>query len=638
MERLNLGNYISLKPVKSAPPSNWDIQQETVKKAIYGTYPDLTPQQRDEIFQEFENTWLKRQDEIIGGLMIVMDIVTLPDTLGQAAVLRRGAWNLIKNPKQVGNFFVKLGKIPEAIESLRASRSPAAIGRILEIDAEPVMGIPGIPPKSGQIDTIELIQVKARGVKSGAGTGLAAPVSELTPRIINLANDARNAIVRIGGRVDFGIPIEVAKDADEFVKLAGRSPKATTWAAFYMRNSRKIIVNPNYIRSNQLYRFFTHESMHQVLFDAGIEAKITRSVGFLDYRINEAFTEYISTKVTDGQFIDAYADQVRALRNFLYKYVDDYLNMKGIQRTEENILSVKQWLDKYLYDYAFTNSTQLEDIYNGLYGPNKFGEILRFFFQNVPQVYNQTTMDLADEFKNVFDLTFWKINKLIFPGNVYAVATRINCCYDWPDEGELKKPFTDALQTSQDLGIEEWDNESFEALIKLEWLKNRLNENQKITYENFQELADLDFKVEVETYEAPKSIDLESLPLDTSAPFPPSPSFETGDNLTPPDISDDKTGNQNQTEPVTTPTPTTGIEKSETIIGDCDDPNAWVCEWPDKSWKNCLGTGADKQGLFNDTYCNGYQMWKYQAAQAHGGNGSECDGTWQDLKSNGCGY
>lgn len=78
-------------------------------------------------------------------------------------------------------------------------------------------------------------------------------------------------------------------------------------------------------------------------------------------------------------------------------------------------------------------------------------------------------------------------------------------------------------------------------------------------------------------------------------------------------------------------------QNPQTVEGDCAGSNAWVCEWPDKSWKNCLGVGLDKQGLFNNTYCDGEKMWRHQAAQAHGGNGSECGGVQQDLKTTGCG-
>lgn len=634
--RLDLGNYISVKPLPPVQPDNWHIYRETVAKAVYATYPYLSETEREEIVNELENAWWRRQDEVLeysmNGLLITMDIVTLPETLGSTNALRQGAWNLIKNPKQIGNFFVKLGKIPEAIESLRTSRSPAAIARLLEIDGIPVVGVR--PP--GQMDTLNLLRIRARPIKGGIGAGFAASVAELTPRVMNLANDTRAVIVRFGGRVDYNVPILIAKDTDEFIKLAG-VPKATGYAAFYNRITRKIIVNPAYIRSAELSRFFTHETMHQVTTDAGIIQKITKHFGVYDARVDEAFTEYLSAKINGNRLLDIYKYQVEALRNFLYKYVYDYLDYNRLPRTPENILAVKNWLNDYLYKYAFTSSTELVDIYNNFYGANKFGEILRFFFQNVPQVYNPTTRNLAYEFKNILDLTLAKINRLIYPKDVYAAATRLNCCYDWPDEGELKKPFIGALETSDELGIDEWDTESFEALIKLEWLRNKLNENKSITASNFDELTDLDFKVEVEEADQPETLDTESLPLDTTdTPFTASSSYEPKDVLSPPDISTEKINDFEDIKEDSIPTTSIESDKPQIIIGDCTDPNAWTCEWPDRLWKNCLGIGVDKQGLFDRTYCNGELMWKYQAAQAYGGNGSECGGLQQNFKAAGC--
>lgn len=62
----------------------------------------------------------------------------------------------------------------------------------------------------------------------------------------------------------------------------------------------------------------------------------------------------------------------------------------------------------------------------------------------------------------------------------------------------------------------------------------------------------------------------------------------------------------------------------------------WVCSFGSHS--NCANNEPPNytQTLFNNTWCNGEKEWKYEDARNYNGNGNECGGSPQTLKSQGC--
>ena len=627
MERLPLGNYISLKPPKPPLPDNWKIYQDTVAKAVKATYPYLSAEERDEIVNELENAWLKRQGESVelgmNGLLIAMDIVTLPETLGSANALRRGAWNLIKNPTEAGQFLVKLRNIPEMILNINDTRSPSKVASLLRIEDIPSIMIRN--ESAIETDTAYLLKINSGRLRTTWGQGYAASIFRLGEKYDELVYEAKMAISKYGGKVNMHADVVVAATPDDFAKLYGeswleritKSGKSEHSGAFWDRGRSRAVLRPDVIQypDDEIVRLVAHEIAHQASEDVDFPAKVSKFMGSkYDPRVVEAFTEYVSGRATDRFINDTYKERVRALLGFIDKYVYDYMEREGIPKTTRNFRFLYDWLDIRIKNYFFSDSTALEGVYDRFYGKGKFGEILSWFFKDVS--YSPLPKTVASENKGLLSKILSILKLFQFPAA--HAAAKIDCCYNWPDEGELKKPFLDALQTSQDIDISEWDTQSFEVLLKMEWLRDQLNKNQKLTSDDFDKLSSLDFNVETEQMEKPEYIEMDSLSMDTSTvPFTPNPDLSVNDEFSPPDIpvSEEPAAPTPENQPpdnqeVLTIIPTQNIktENQEEIIGNCDDPKAWVCEWPDKSWKNCLGTGEDKQGLFNNTYCDGQQM------------------------------
>lgn len=495
-------------------------KDKIVKDYIYGVYPELSEAERENIFQTLSQP--KKDD--YEGFMFKLDLATIQEnpivTLKNIFGVFRKGWQVVRVPitRSVDVFISNLGSF---VDDVKVMKAPS-------VGLTPASFFDGFAPL-GTHDTRYMVRMTSKWVKSPSwGGGFAVSVSRASKNIQALVKNAEQIVKNNGGSVSVKDYIIPATDKD-FAGLSGHPETvASQIRAVYDYTVNRVVMNEKYTSSaslnelgrstHELLRTLVHEINHNASWSKGFQQRIKR-----DSRVDEAFTEYITSKIVDNKIDGTYKERVDAIQGFWYAVVKKYMENRRIDPSQFH--TIKAQLFPQFKDYYYMNSNALEQMY-----AQEFGG--RIFIDDLISYFNRKGVSKVDQ--SVFSqLTIDLQNKLNTDFLQNAYASQIDDG-GWPTEPDIyRNAYIDAGKISQKLGKDTWSDNAFEVLLKTA----SLVEKQTITKSDLANAAKIDLQVEpLQIDESDNSIPLndeDTSNIPTIIPNSPIPSSSSTPTPTP---------------------------------------------------------------------------------------------------------
>ncbi|MDO8496965.1 MAG: hypothetical protein Q7S61_00280, partial [bacterium] len=505
--------------VTSISPFYDPEKDKIVKDYIYAVYPDLSDSDREEVFQ----TLSQPQKNDYEAFMFKLDLASIYDPVGDIKSLLSGArraWDVIKRaPELVRNTGVLINDIVGLKQIATESRQASIISVLSDTN--------GQKAALAANNTIYALSIRSKLTMIGLRIGYSAPIEQLSQRLTSLFQEAITIIGQNKGNI-FKTDVRVAATIKDFDKLVGKVGAHNNVEGFINYPAKKIIINPLFIvkvyNTDSLFSLQTivHELGHLLSDASGWRKKIEYST-----EISEGFTEYISAKIVLNSVVKvSYEPQTLAARNFTYTIVDRIIQNNKYPLSER--ASIKKWLDPFVFDWYYNNSTALEDIYRREFQGRELLNDLFNYFKNVPKIKSQNNFSFPNLARQ---------DNILNTFNVYGYDTHD---FDWPeDPPELRTALSKSADISRGLGRNEWGDAAFETLLRT----SLLYEKNILTPSDISKVLDVGIKIGVD--------DISGLGGDY-VPFSDDPSTQPSPSISPPASSPQPTAI-----PTPTPLPTT---------------------------------------------------------------------------------